>query len=69
MVGLLGLLMVADLSLVLHVGVVLLVLVHVVVDNLGAAVRQEDLVLACSQRSYSESKFWVHCDQVRYTCE
>ena len=47
MVGLLGLLVVADLSLVLDVGVVLLVLVHVVVDDLGAAVGQQDLVLAC----------------------
>ena len=47
MVGLLGLLMVADLPLVLDVGVVLLVLVHVVVHDLGAAVGKQDLVLAC----------------------
>merc|ERR1719188_2254959 len=45
-VGLLGLLVVADLALVLDVGVVLLVLVHVVVHDLGAAVGQQDLVLA-----------------------
>ena len=37
----------ADLALVLDVGVVLLVLVHVVVHDLGAAVGQQDLVLAC----------------------
>jgi hypothetical protein len=36
----------ADLSLVLDVGVVRFVLVHVVVDNLGAAVGKKDLVLA-----------------------
>ena len=47
-VGLLGLLVVADLSLVLDVGVVLLVLVHVVVHDLGAAVGQKDLVLSCN---------------------
>ena len=47
-VGLLGLLVVADLALVLDVGVVLLVLVHVVVDDLGAAVGQKDLVLSCN---------------------
>ena len=48
MVGLLGFLVVADLALVLDVGVVLLVLVHVVVDDLGAAVGQQDLVLSCN---------------------
>ena len=67
MVGLLGLLVVADLALVLDVGVVLLVLVHVVVDDLGAAVGQEDLVLACSHRMgmLSENAFRVHCGQLR----
>lgn len=48
MVGLLGLLVVADLALVLDVGVVRFVLVHVVVDDLGAAVGQKDLVLSCN---------------------
>ena len=37
----------ADLSLVLDVGVVLAVLVHVVVNDLGAAVRELHTVLAC----------------------
>jgi hypothetical protein len=37
-------------SLVLHVGMVLLVLVHKVVHNLGPAVGQLDAVLACRER-------------------
>ena len=47
-VGLLRLLMVADLSLVLDVGVVLLVLVHEVIHDLGPAVGQFHFVLACT---------------------
>ena len=40
-------LVVTNLALVLHVGVVLCVLINVVVNNLGPAVRQQDLVLTC----------------------
>ena len=57
MVRLLGFLVVADLSLVLDVGVVLLVLVHVVVDDLSAAVGQQDLVLACNGNGNKYSCF------------
>jgi len=40
----------ADLALVLDVGVVLLVLIDVVVDDLGPAVGQLNLVLACDEK-------------------
>ena len=40
-------LVVTNLALVLHVGVVLCVLINVVVNNLGPAVRQQNLVLTC----------------------
>ena len=49
----------ADLALVFDICEVLVVLVHVVVHNLGAAVRKLDLVLACKEKknqSISTSK-------------
>merc|ERR1719328_617999 len=52
--------MVADLPLVLDVGMVLRVLIHVVVDDLGAAVGQEDLVLALDGLSVTLLVLGVH---------
>ena len=40
-------LVVANLALVLHVGVILCVLINIVVNDLGPAVRQQNLVLTC----------------------
>jgi len=59
-VGLLGLLVVADLALVLDVGVVRFVLVHVVVDDLGAAVGQKDLVLSLDSLAVTLLVLGVH---------